>query len=262
VLTGTPGNDVITGAEGNDIMDGASGNDLFLVSGRRHGKDHIIGGEGFDTISGGNGDDTIGLTGLFIEDGIERIDGGPGRNAIVATGGNNILHFGATELLNIASIEGRNGRDVITGSNGDDVIYGGEGNDTLSGGAGDDSYMFALGDGRDVINNADDNPDSVDILQLIDINRSQIRLWQQNQHLFVDIDGATDRVIVKNWFANESAQLDAIYAADQVILRDQVDQLVNAMAAFDAPTGVGVTFSEPVRQEPETLLASAWKLAA
>lgn len=262
MLTGGAGNDTIIGGLGNDSIDGAGGDDIFLVEGRQQGKDHFVGGEGFDTILGGDGDDTIGLTGLLVMDGIERIDGGAGVNTLISSSGNNTLYFGATELLNIAAIEGRGGRDVITGSAGDDVIVGGWGNDTLGGGAGSDSYVFGAGDGRDVINNGDTDPDSFDALHLLEIEYDQVWLSRKNQHLYLNVAGSTERVVIKKWYSDEAAQLDAVYAGDRFLMRDQVDQLVNAMAAFDVPEGVGVMIPDEVRLALEPVLASAWQTAA
>jgi Ca2+-binding RTX toxin-like protein len=262
VLTGGPGNDTITGGRGNDLMDGSGGDDVFPIEGRREGKDRIIGGAGFDIILGGDGDDRISLTELVPEDGVERIDGGSGVNIIAGSGRKNILDFTAVELLNIAILEGRGGRDTITGSSGNDLIAGGTGNDTLSGGAGNDSYLFSAGDGRDVIRNADANPDSLDILRVEDVDHDQLWLSRKRRHLVVNIAGSTDRVLIKNWYGEEKDQLDALYAGDRVLMRDQVDQLVNAMAGFDVPEGVGVIIPQETHTELEPVLTSVWQVAS
>jgi Ca2+-binding RTX toxin-like protein len=262
VLIGTDADEIFTGGRGNDYMDGAGGDDLFLVEGRRQGKDRIIGGDGFDTIMGGDGDDRITLTELAVADSIERIDGGAGVNSVAGTGGANLLDFSATQLLNVATIEGRGGRDQIIGSASDDVIVGGAGRDTLSGGGGNDTYLFTLGDGRDVITNADTDPASEDVLQLQEIAHDQVWLSRHRKHLVINVAGTTDRVLIKRWYADEADQLDAIYAGGRVLVRDQVDQLVNAMAAFDVPEGVGVLIPEQTRTELEPVLTSVWQLAS
>ena len=262
VLIGTAGDDLLIGGRGNDTMDGAGGDDIFLVEGRRQGKDRIIGGAGYDTISGGDGDDRITLTELLASDGVELVDGGPGENTVAGTGGRNTLDFSATALIGIAAIDGRGGRDHITGSGGDDVIIGGAGNDTLSGGAGSDTYVFGAGHGRDVIYNADSNPASRDVLQLLDADYDQVWLSRKNKHLVVNLAGTAERVMIKNWYDAPQDQLDAIYAGDFVLLRGEVDQLVSAMATFDVPEGVGVTIPEQARIELEPVLASVWQLAA
>ena len=259
-LLGTDGDDVITGGLGNDIMDGGGGNDLFVIAGKGQGKDRVIGGAGFDVVTGGPGNDRIMLTELSAADGLEVIDGGDGRNILSGTGGRNILDFSATQLLSIAEINGRGGRDVIAGSAGDDLLAGGRGNDTLSGGAGSDSYVFSPGHGRDRIDNADDNQDSFDVLRLEGIETDQVWLSRRRNHLAVNIAGTTDRILVRDWYVNEGDQLDAIYASDGVLMRDQVDLLVNAMAAFDVPEGVDAMITEEAREELGPVLANVWQM--
>ncbi len=261
VLIGTEGNDILIGGRGDDFMDGMGGDDLFLVEGRRQGRDRIIGGAGFDTISGGAGNDRITLTELSALDGIERIDGGSGVNTITGTGGGNILDFSGTELLNISAIEGRGGSDQITGSNGDDVLAGGAGRDRLRGGAGNDTYLFGRGDGRDVISNADADPASTDSLRMVDADYDQLWFSRKRNHLVINVAGSTDRVLIKDWYANDDSQLDAIYAGDRVLLRDQVDQLVSAMASFEIPEGDGVIIPMPTATALEPVLGPVWQLA-
>jgi Ca2+-binding RTX toxin-like protein len=243
-------------------MDGAGGDDLFLIEGRRQGRNRITGSAGFDTIRGGAGDDRITLTELLVSDSIELIDGGPGVNTITGTGGANTLDFSGTELRAIAAIDGRGGQDLIIGSAGDDILIGGAGRDTLSGGGGNDTYLFRAGEGRDIIDNADADPASLDILQLADLDHHQVWLSRRRDHLVLNIAGSTDRVLIKDWYLNEASQLDAIYAGDHVLLRDQVDQLVSAMAAFDVPEGVDAIIPGQTALELAPVLSAVWQLAA
>lgn len=259
VLTGTPGNDTIIGGKGNDFMDGGAGDDTFLIDGPWQGWDTIVGGEGFDTVTVGEAGEIIRLAGLLEADSIERIDGGPGWSAIYGSGAGNTLNFSATELQQIVEIQGRGGRDEITGSTGRDVINGGKGNDTLSGGGGSDCYFFATGDGHDVINNADDNPDSFDYVWLDDIAHDDVWLSRKYRHLYVNIVGTAEQIVIKDWYRNDADQLDAIFAVGQVLMRDQVDQLVNAMASFSVPIGVGSDIPDSVRLELEPVLAEVWE---
>ncbi|MBP6683386.1 MAG: hypothetical protein KA159_08715, partial [Halioglobus sp.] len=262
VLVGTEGNDTFIGGGGDDIMDGAGGDDLFLVEGRRQGRDRITGGAGFDTIRGGAGDDWIALTELLASDSIERIDGGLGLNTIAGSGGANILDFSGTELRTVAAIDGRGGQDQITGSAGDDVLIGGAGRDTLSGGLGNDTYVFRAGEGRDIIDNADPDSASLDILQLTDLDFHQVWLSRRRDHLVLNIAGSTDRVLIKDWYLSEASQLDAIHAGGHVLLRDQVDQLVSAMAAFDVPEGVDAIIPGQTALELAPVLSAVWQVAA
>ena len=70
--------------------------------------------------------------------------------------------------------------------------------------------------------------------------------------------GNDDQVTIKNWFSTEDDQLDAIYADDHVLLRNQVDLLVNAMAAYDVSEGVDAIVPQDIR----TVLTTVWQVTA
>ncbi len=126
VLVGTDGDDTTTGYdETDDVINGFDGNDTLSGLG---GNDIIDGGDGDDTLNGDDGDDTL--------------LGGAGDDSLYGGGGDDTLSGGA-------------GNDIINGDYGDDILSGGPGRDTLSGGYGSDTYLYALGDGRTIINNYD-----------------------------------------------------------------------------------------------------------
>lgn len=74
--------------------------------------------------------------------------------------------------------------------------------------------------------------------------------------LVVDVVGGDDQVRVSNWFGNSAYQLDEIRTADAVLYNAQVDQLVNAMAAFGVPSGVGAVVPQSVRDDLAPALAA------
>jgi len=150
-ITGSAGNDVLQGGAGADTLSGGAGDDTFLVNGDE-GPDTFDGGAGFDTILGGAGDDVIRVSTFSGTNTVERIDGGAGYNIVAGTNVNNVIDLSATELVNIALVDGGAGNDTITGSSGNDVLQGGAGADTLFGGAGDDTFLV----------NGDEGPDTFD----------------------------------------------------------------------------------------------------
>ncbi|GAB6053894.1 hypothetical protein JCM17960_27140 [Magnetospira thiophila] len=218
VIIGSAGDDVLVGGRGNDDLDGGLGNDQFLFLGTDNGYDRITGGAGSDTILGGDGDDVIGLKSL---DGVEVIDGGAGHNVIQGDGTNNVLDFSATQLVNIASIDGGAGNDVITGSLGDDLLIGGRGRDILQGGEGDDAYGYLVAsigtDGVDTLLGFGDN-DGFDSIRLLlgDDSESQISsldLHLDDGHLkdLFDVSGADN---MGNFFyADQAHNLNEALAA-------------------------------------------------
>ncbi|MEZ5502964.1 MAG: hypothetical protein R3E50_10005 [Halioglobus sp.] len=132
----------------------------------------------------------------------------------------------------------------------------------MQGAEGDDTYLFASGDGHDRINNNDVDPASRDTLLFTDSPYDQLWWSRRGDHLVVDIIGTDDQVQINHWFLHEAAQLDVIYAGERFLDRHGVDQLVNAMAAFAGPVGVGDVIPEHTRLELEPTLAAVWQSAA
>ena len=81
----------------------------------------------------------------FGQDGnveVERLEGGLNGDHLYGQGGNDEL-------------TGKTGDDYLEGGRGDDVLAGGTGNDELWGGEGFDRYIYSVGDGRDLVIDAD-----------------------------------------------------------------------------------------------------------
>lgn len=142
LVFGTSFDDVIWGDEGHDDLFGGDGNDLFLIAGATAGEDVFDGGAGYDIVRADAGDNVIRMRRLTVGQSIEEIDGGGGNNTLAGTATNNTLDLSATQLLNIALIDGDKGNDIITGTVLDDRIKGGRGHDTLTGGGGLDTAVF------------------------------------------------------------------------------------------------------------------------
>lgn len=228
------------------------------------GNDHLYGMGGSDILNGltGDGDDTIRIRYLTESYSIEQIDGGLGINTIEGTTMRDVWDFSTVELINIEHIfDGGNGNDEITGTSNDDILIGGAGSDTLRGGAGSDTYQFSSGDGHDTINNIGADVTEVDSLLFDDVANDELWLSKSGDNLIVDVVGTDDWVKISDWYADDSNQLDTIEASNLLLHRDQVDQLVNAMAAFDVPDGVGAVVPEDVRQQLEPTLTSVWQVS-
>jgi len=142
----------------------------------------------------------------------------------VLTGSNKVNH-----------IYGMDGDDVINGLKGHDRIDGGAGNDTLSGGWGNDTYVFAMGGGTDTIDNSSSKAQDTDALWFAgDFEPETLWFTQDNNDLVIDVVGTDDRVIVQDWYTTASNELEEVHVNGQVLLANQVDQLVAAMASFSA----------------------------
>jgi Ca2+-binding RTX toxin-like protein len=199
---------------------------------------------------------------LPATDSIEKIDGKSGLNVIAGTDVNNLLDFTGTVLLGIHHIDGKAGDDDIRGSQGNDILIGDLGNDRLQGGAGNDLYLFGLGRGKDRVENYAPAATDNDVLWMYDVNYDKLWFAQSGWDLQINVIGTNDQVKIANWYFNEALQLDAIYSSDRVLLRNQVDQLVNAMAGFAMPTGAGAVIPQAVYNELQPTLSVAWQQAA
>ena len=135
-----------TSGDGGTIVVGSADAPANQVVFAREGGDRVVGGATVDRIHGGGGDDVLrGAAGDDLVEGARGDDvlsGGSGRDRV--EGG-----AGADELA------GGSGDDALDGGSGDDTLDGGRGDDTLRGGDGHDTYEFALGDGIDLVVDAD-----------------------------------------------------------------------------------------------------------
>jgi Ca2+-binding RTX toxin-like protein len=260
-ITGSAGNDVVVGGSGSDNLKGGAGDDVFLVSGADTGYDRFDGGDGADIVQGGIGDDTIRLHQFTGTATVEKIDGGGGYDTIAGTGSSDALDFSATELTGIALIDGGLGNDAITGSAGNDLIVGGAGSDRLAGGQGSDIYRIGLGDGAETIVENDATPGAIDAAEfLAGIGREQIWLRHVGNNLEASVIGTADKLVVQNWYLGEEYRVEEFRTADGGRLLDsQVENLVQAMAAF-APPGAGQTTLPPAYQEAlAPAIAANWQ---
>jgi Ca2+-binding RTX toxin-like protein len=157
---------------------------------------------------------------------------------------------------------GGNGDNRLNGKRGDDVIDGGGGNDILIGKRGHDTYLFSAGDGQDVLKNRDSDQSSDDRLLITGLDHDDLWFTSNGKHLFIDVIGSDDQIKIHRWFDSGSAQLDSIQTGNHVLLREQVDQLVSAMASFAVPDGVGAFIPEETRIALEPTLTSVWQSVA
>jgi len=240
-LYGDEGDDTLDGGLGNDLLMGGLGNDSLIGS---NGSDELYGDEGDDTLDGGldndllvgglGNDSLIGSNGndeLFGDEGEDLLDGGQDNDTIYAGSGNDTIIGGQGN----DKLFGDEGDDILDGGEGNDTVYAGSGNDTIIGGQGNDTYYLTLTDGQNIIDNSASNLGQ-DTLVLDAVNMDDVSFSQHDQDLYIETAGGQASVTVTDWFEDESHQLQAIQTTDSNLSNDDVNQLVNAMAAFDATT--------------------------
>jgi hypothetical protein len=167
VLIGTPGSDTIDGLGGDDLICGRADQDTSdlgdTLSGGG-GSDIIFGDEGGDTIYGyrAGGDNPAD----GIEDGNDRLHGGPGSDTIQGGPGNDQVFGDDGNDHNLFGDdpnfgEADDGNDFVSGGPGNDgTLRGGGGNDVILGGAGNDNDLLG-GSGNDRVDGGDGNDDDL-----------------------------------------------------------------------------------------------------
>ncbi len=188
------------------------------------GNDYILGFGGNDVIDGGAGNDVL--------------DGGNGSDLLL----------------------GGEGNDTLEGGGGNDTLVGGAGNDYLSGGIGSDVYRFDRGWGQDTVSNYDWSSSKTDAIEFAaDITPDTLWFSRQGSNLVIDSRGTEDSVTVLDWYSGSAQRLEVIQAGSSSLYANQVDNLVNAMAAFGAPAGGEINLTQAQRDQLNVAIAANWQ---
>lgn len=296
-LDGGTGNDTLVGGRGDDTYIFAAGGGQDVIDNSGGGADTLhFEGISFNqvasglmksgndlvlNVSGGSDKVTIRnwfLGGDYVVDTITFASGGQitAAQLFSAFGLSNPDPVGSPVYQNLPDerafgtvLTGRAGDQIILGSSDDDLLDGGVGNDTLRGnagndyligGAGSDTYVFTVGDGQDVINNLSNSPDTdTDVLSIEGIVRENLWLSRNGDDLVIDVSGSEDSITIQDWYANSAQQLDVIQAGGSSLYANQVDSLVNAMAAFGAPAGGELNLTQTQRDQLNVVIAANWQ---
>jgi Ca2+-binding RTX toxin-like protein len=179
----------------------------------------------------------------------------PGSTAIEVVGGEYFVTEGVT------LIGGTVGVDDLTGTVGDDVINGFGGDDVMLGGSGSDTYIFGADSGSDTIDNFDADPASIDIAQFDEVSFEDLWFSRNGDNLQITQAGTDNQVTVNDWYNGADYQLDSINTSSSVLLNNQVDLLVSAMAVYDVPSGAGNIVPQDIKDQLQTVIAETWQAA-
>ena len=253
--TGNALNNALTGNSGNNVLMGGAGNDT------------LNGGGSTDTMVGGLGNDTYVVDIIYDviteaeNEGTDTV-----RSAVNWTLGANLENLMLTGSSAI-NATGNALNNVLTGNSGANMLTGGAGNDTYRGGLGADTlsdtsttsndiYAWGRGQGADIVTDAGGN-DRLDILA--GVTEDQVWLRQIGNDLELSVIGTTDRLTINGWYSSPSNQIESFRLADgQALLASQVQQLVNAMAAFAPPAAGQTTLPASHAAALTPVIAPSW----
>lgn len=120
------------------------------------------------------------------------------------------------------SVEGSAHDNIIYGSKNDDIITGALGNDIITGGKGSDTFIFNLGDGQDIIKDAQNN----DVIH-INAGLSDLKYSRVNNDLQIYYSDE-DSITLTNFFKNKSSKnVDLIKNLDGDIQKEYEDYINN-----------------------------------
>ncbi len=278
------GHDVINEVGGEDVLRFGPGISAQDVEARKVGSDIVFvhsNGTGNDSItlknafSGNNYNAAVAVETITFDDGttwklVDIVNAGiitrgtEADDVLTGSSGNDRIFGGAGNDV----LQGGKGVNQLYGGDGDDTLsndvwysdnnlyVGGKGNDVLNGTVYRDTYFFELGDGHDVINEVGGE----DVLRFgADINSTDLWLQRTGNNLELSVLGSDDKVTISNWYASASNHVETIKTADgKTLLDSQVQNLVNAMAAFAPPTAGNSNLTPEQRAQLEVVIAANW----
>lgn len=261
VLLGGMGNDQLYGVSGDDIMKGGRGSDMYGYSGggnitvddtsgeldtlvmrNTHSRQDLMAAavrEGSDLVLDVDHDgiDTATVKDFFLRSDTVEIFSGSSGEEVTRSEIINLLDENSTLSGNYyqsmamhgENIQGSSYADHIEAGGGDDTIKGRRGNDFLFGGGGNDTYLYTKGDGSDVIDNSSEQSPNRDTLSITGFSYLDIVFIQSLNDLVIKFSQNEDRITVKNWFLQPSAQLSSIVVNNFSINAASVTALVDKM---------------------------------
>ncbi len=239
-ITGNSANNVLDGGAGNDTMIGGTGDDSFFVDVTGDVVTENV-GEGTDTVNS-----AIAYTlGANVEN-------------LTLTGAGAINGIG-NALDNL--LTGNSGNNVLTGGSGNDRLDGQAGSDILAGGTGNDTYLLGRGHGSETVQENDATPGNTDAARFLSgIATDQVWFQQSGNNLVVTVIGTADRFTIDSWYSGNQFRVEQFQTAGgQTLLDSQVQNLVDAMAAFSPPAMGETTLPQNYADALNPVIAANWQ---
>ncbi|MBI4937527.1 MAG: hemolysin-type calcium-binding protein, partial [Nitrosomonadales bacterium] len=223
----------------------------------------LDGGAGADTMTGSYGSD------IYVVDNtgdvVVEVSANTGSTDTVLASvsysmGANVENLTLTGTANLDGT-GNALNNTIYGNNGNNVLGGGTGNDTLYGGRGNDTYVLDRGYGSDTVREDDATPGNADVAQFLPgIAADQIWLRHVGNNLEASVIGTADKLTFTNWYLGSQYHVEQFKTTDNRLLLDsQVENLVQAMAAFAPPAAGQTTLPQNYQDALAPVIAANWQ---
>ena len=162
--------------------------------------------------------------------------------------------------VEVGGLVGTSGADLIATGAGADTMDGGAGDDELQGGGGDDTYEFSgRAFGSDTVHDTGGD-DTVEFSG--EVAWDQLWFSRSGNDILVELMGTESEVLVEGWWngaldtdVDTSRQVETFSTDDHSLTASAVQQLVQAMAAMDAPASGQTSLSATQREQMSTALA-------
>jgi Ca2+-binding RTX toxin-like protein len=236
----------------------------------------LIGNTGYNTLNGGAGNDTL-VGGLDSNIDVDTLIGGLGDDTfVVDNGGMTLVEYDdegtdsvqssiTLSLNNLANVENLTltGTAAIsaTGNALNNVLTGNSAANTLTGGSGNDTYVFGRNGGADTVVENDSTSGNTDVALFgADISVEQLWFRHVGNDLEVSIIGTADKLTITNWYSGTANRVEQFRTADDSLLLDgNVENLVQAMAAFNPPEPGQMTLPAEYQSALAPVLAANWQ---
>ena len=94
---------------------------------------------------------------------------------------------------------------------------------------------------------------------MADIGAETLWFERSGNNLVINLIGTEDKVTVNNWYTNNYFKIGLIEAGDSALVYNQVDQMVQAMAALGAPGAADGGWTDEQRDALNPILTTYWQ---
>ncbi|MDH4609349.1 hypothetical protein E8F12_12435 [Pseudomonas sp. BN102] len=286
-IRGSDGNDTLAGSDADDVMKGYGGNDTFDGGA---GNDTLIGGAGDDRLYGHTGSDTylfnlgdghdtiIEVEAMWNTDvlkfgaGIVAADIGVSREGDslvlqhrngedqVTIGGWFLASYGYTDYHRLSHVEFADGSQWSR----DQLSAWAQSNPKQKGVGPDPARMLygATGNGGDsvVASGAGTAPYDLGHSHSLEATLESGPTESSANSLNIKLLGTSDKLTIRDWSVGAANDLEVFNTTDGITQLDgQVQNLVNAMAAFAPPGSAQTTLPASYQTELSSVIAANWR---